>query len=73
MLIEKLERLFNDEYFTKTLKIDQDYIMAFKYYCSEQKDFTAIVNSKIKNDITIAIIDLARKYNGLQNEEITKE
>lgn len=73
MLIEKIERIFDDEYFTKTLKIDPDYIMAFKYYCSEQKDFMVVVNSRIKNDITIAIIDLARKYNELQNEEITKE
>lgn len=73
MLIEKIERLFDDEYFTKTLKIDPNYIMAFKYYCSEQKDFMEIVNTKIKNDITIAIIDLAKKYNELQNEEIIKE
>lgn len=73
ILIEKIENLFPDEYFTKTLKIDPDYIMAFKYYCSEQKGFMAVVNSKMKNDIKLAIIELARKYNELQNEEIVKD
>lgn len=73
MLIEKLEHLFDEEYFTKTLKINSDYVMAFKYYCSEQKDFTKVVNSKIKNDIRLSIIELAQKFNALQNEKIVEE
>ncbi|WP_447635084.1 carboxypeptidase-like regulatory domain-containing protein [Flavobacterium microcysteis] len=73
MLIERIGILYSDEYFIKVLKIDPDYVMAFKYYCSEQPDFMKIVNSRIKDNIKLAIIDLARKYNELQNEEIVKE
>jgi hypothetical protein len=73
MLIEKIENLFDTAYFVETLKINSDYVMAFKYYCSEDKDFTKVVNSRIKNDITLAIIELAQKYNALQVEEIAKE
>lgn len=73
MLIEKMGYLFKDDYFVKTLKIDPDYIMAFKYYCSEQKDFMKVADTKMKSNIKLAIIELARKYNELQNEEIVKE
>ncbi|MEZ0005204.1 hypothetical protein ABH942_000555 [Flavobacterium sp. 28YEA47A] len=73
MLIERIETLYNDEYFVKVLKINPDYVMAFKYYCSEQPDFMEIVNLKVKDNIKLAIIELARKYNELQNEEIVKE
>lgn len=73
MLIERIGILYSDEYFIKVLKIDPDYVMAFKYYCSEQPDFMKIVNSRVKDKIKLAIIELARKYNELQNEEIVKE
>ena len=73
MLIERIGILYSDEYFIKVLKIDPDYVMAFKYYCSEQPDFMETVNSRIKDNIKLAVIELARKYNELQNEEIVKE
>lgn len=73
MLIERIGILYSDEYFIRVLKIDPDYVMAFKYYCSEQPDFIKIVNSRVKDKIKLAIIELARKYNELQNEEIVKE
>lgn len=73
MIIEKIERLFDDEYIVQTLKIDPDYVQAFKYYFSEDKVFAKVVNSKIEDDITLAIIEIAQKYNALQAEEIVKE
>lgn len=73
MLIERIGILYSDEYFIRVLKIDPDYVMAFKYYCSEQPDFIKIVNSRVKDKIKLAIIELARKYNELQNQEIVKE
>jgi preprotein translocase subunit Sec61beta len=73
MLIERIGILYSDEYFIRVLKIDPDYVMAFKYYCSEHPDFMKIVNSRVKDKIKLAIIELARKYNELQNEEIVKE
>lgn len=73
MIIEKIERLFDDEYIVQTLKINPDYVKAFKYYFSEDKEFTKVVNSKIKNDIALAFIEIAQKYNALQTEEIVKE
>lgn len=73
MLIERIENLFDDVYFIETLKINPDYVMAFKYYCSEQKDFRKIVDTRIKADITLAIIELSQKYIALQVEELVKE
>ena len=73
MIVEKIERLFDDEYIVQTLKIDPDYVKAFKYYFSEDKAFAKVVNSKIEDDITLAIIEIAQKYNALQTEEIVKE
>lgn len=73
MLIESLEMLFDDNYFVETLKINPDYIMGFKYYCSEDKEFAKLVKVKNEDDITLAIIKLAEEYNNLQQEESSKE
>lgn len=72
-VVKYVNRLFDDEYFVETLKINSDYLMAFKYYFSEDKEFAKVVNSKIEEDINLAIIEIAQKYNALQTEEIVKE
>lgn len=65
-----VENFMDDSYFINTLKIDPDYIKGFKLYFSEDKDFAKIANLKIEDDITLAIIEIAQKYNALQAEEI---
>ena len=72
-VIDYVDKLFDDEYFVKTLKINSQYLQAFKIYFSEDIAFRKVVNAKVKNNITLAIIDVAREYNALQTEEITKE
>jgi hypothetical protein len=42
----RLEYLFGDKYYVETLKIPQDYIRGFQYYCIEDIDFVAAVNAK---------------------------
>lgn len=68
-----VENFIDDDYFINTLKIDPDYIKGFKLYFSEDKDFAKVVNSKVKDEITLAIIEIAQKYNALQTEEITTD
>jgi hypothetical protein len=45
-LMYRLEYLFGDKYYVETLKIPQDYIRGFQYYCIEDIDFVAAVNAK---------------------------
>jgi hypothetical protein len=62
MLI-KLDYLFLPEYYTKTLKIPQEYIRGFQYYCVEDSDLVGSLNSKNKTLSQFLIIILAKKYN----------
>lgn len=55
--------LFDDTYFTKTLKIPVDYIKGFQYYCIEDKNFGEVLKSKNKTKIEFLIVPLAVKYN----------
>lgn len=72
-LIQKLDKFFDEEYFTEKLKIEKEYVLDFKCYCCEQADFIAIINTNIKADITSGIIQLAEKYNSLQLSETLED
>jgi CarboxypepD_reg-like domain len=67
ILLAKTEYLFEDKYYTQTLKIPQDYIKGFQYYCIEDSDFVKAVESKNKTLIMFRIIPLAQKYIALIN------
>lgn len=58
----KLSYLFEDKYYIETLKIPEEYIKGFQYYCIEDMDFVAALNSKNKTLSTFLIITLAEKY-----------
>lgn len=58
----KLSYLFKDKYYIETLKIPEEYIKGFQYYCIEDMDFVAALNSKNKTLSTFLIITLAEKY-----------
>ena len=68
--VEKKERLimlfsslFDDAFFTQTLKIPADYIKGFQYYCVEDKKIAEELPTKNKTKIEFLIVPLAVKYN----------
>jgi hypothetical protein len=68
--VEKKERLlvlmrslFDDTYFTKTLKISSDYVKGFQYYCIEDKKLAEALKSKNKTKIEFLIVAMAAKFN----------
>ncbi|TPD65612.1 carboxypeptidase-like regulatory domain-containing protein [Flavobacterium microcysteis] len=69
MLLEKVNDLFEDDFYTQTLKINPDLIMAFKYFCIEDFKFASAVRAKNKTLATFWINELAVEYNKLQSNE----
>lgn len=68
-LMNRLEYLFEDKYYTQTLKIPEEYIKGFQYYCIENTDFEAALRSKNKTLSMFLIITLAEKYNKIITDE----
>jgi hypothetical protein len=62
-LIAKLEVLFEQKYYLETLKIPEEYIRGFQYYCVEDSDFSRSLNDKNKTMSMFLIVGLASKYN----------
>lgn len=78
--VEKKERLLalfgalykDDTYFIKTLKIPEDYIKGFQYYCIENKKFAEVLKTKNKTQIEFLILPLASNYNEIIFDENKK-
>lgn len=66
ILLQKLEYLFEDEFYKKDLKIPSELIKGFKYYCVEDSEFAKAVNSKNKIMCKFLIIELASTYNKIR-------
>lgn len=64
-----LGSLFDDSYFTKTLKIPVDYIKGFQYYCIEDKLLAEVLKTKNKTNIEFLLIPIANKYNEIISNE----
>lgn len=62
-LLARIDMLFEDKYYTETLKIPADYIRGFQYYSVDDAGFAAAVQSKNKTLIMYLIVQLAEKYN----------
>jgi hypothetical protein len=62
MLLAKMEYLFEDKYYTETLRIPQDYIRGFQYFCIDDVDFAKTLKSKNKTMMMFLIVPLAQKY-----------
>lgn len=67
--VEKKERLlslfaslFEDDFFTKKLKIPANYIKGFQYYCIEDTIIAAALKTKNKTKIEFILIPIAKKY-----------
>lgn len=62
-LLAKIDALFEEDYYTNTLKIPADYIKGFQFYCVENSTFAEVLNTKNKTKIEFLLIPLAVKYN----------
>jgi hypothetical protein len=67
-LMAKLEVLFEDKYYTETLKIPEEFIKGFQYYCIEDDDFARSLKDKNKTMSMFLIVGLASNYNKNRND-----
>jgi hypothetical protein len=63
ILMAKLEYLFDDKYYIETLKIPEELIKGFQYYCVEDADFVSSIQSRNKTMSMFLIVGLASSYN----------
>lgn len=63
LLLAKIDGLYSDEYYIKTLKIPAEYVKGFQYYIVENERFTAVLKSKNKTMSEFLLVELAVKYN----------
>jgi hypothetical protein len=59
----KLEYLFDNKYYIETLKIPEEQIKGFQYYCVEDVGFVDALKSKNKTLSMFLIVGLASDYN----------
>ncbi len=64
-LLEKVENLYDDDFYLNKLKIAKDYIKAFQYYIIYDAKFAAAVKAKNRTLTTFRIVDLAQEFNQL--------
>lgn len=62
-LLNQIEFLFEEEYYTKKLNIPKEYIKGFQYYCVEDEKNISILKSKNKTNIEFLMTKLALEYN----------
>lgn len=68
-LLLKIELLFENKYYIETLKIPAEYVKGFQYYCVEDSNLAAALQSKNKTMTLFLIVPLAEKFNKIiQNE-----
>lgn len=70
-LMAKLEVLFEDKYYIEKLKIPEEEIRGFQYYCVEDADFVSSLKDKNKSMCMFLIVGLAFNYN--KNKENSVE
>jgi hypothetical protein len=69
LLMKKLEYLFGNRYYTKTLKIPEELIKGFQYYCVEDPEFVESLGFKNKTVSMFLITNLASIYNKKRIDE----
>ena len=62
-LLARIDGLFEDKYYTETLKIPSDYIKGFQYYCIDDVPFANALRAKNKTMMLFLIVKLADNYN----------
>lgn len=61
-VLQKLETLFERDFFIEKLKIPSEYVNGFKYYVAEDKKFVNALNNKNKTMATFILGGLATQY-----------
>ena len=69
LLMNKLNDLFEDNFYTETLKIPSEYIKGFKFYSVEDEKFVAAMKDKNKTLATFILVELAVKYTEIINQK----
>lgn len=69
LLLQKLQDVFEDNFYTETLQIASDHIRAFQYYSIYDSELEAALNSKNKILTTFLMIRLATEFNAKQQDE----
>lgn len=64
-LLEKFSTLFEEEFYTETLKIPSEYIKGFQIFAIDDKKLVASLNGKDKKVIPLLLTELSSKYNEL--------
>ncbi|RZK12011.1 MAG: hypothetical protein EOO46_04720 [Flavobacterium sp.] len=67
-LLEKLDGLYSDDFYLQELGIEKEKIKGFHYYLVEDNRFAEALDAKNKTLATFLIIEIAQKYN-LLNEK----
>lgn len=62
-LLARIDVLFEDKYYTETLRIPSDYIKGFQYYCVDDGAFASALRDKNKTLVMYLIVKLAENYN----------
>lgn len=70
LLLKKIEYLFGNKYYTKTLKIPEELIKGFQYYCVEDKRFVESLSLKDKTMSMFLMTNLSIVYN---QERVSKD
>jgi hypothetical protein len=68
MYLKKLDYLFGNKYYIRTLKIPQELIKGFQYYCIEDPDFVQSLDAKNKTVSMFLMSNLALDYNKKRND-----
>ena len=68
-LLEKIDDLYEDEYFVEKLKIPEDKVSGFKYYAVEDAALVKAINSKNRTLSDLLFIQLSQKYKELHSDE----
>lgn len=62
-LLNQIEFIFDEEYYTKKLNIPKAYIKGFQYYCIGDENNEAVLKSKNRTNIDFLMSKLAIQYN----------
>lgn len=67
--LEKLDDLYEDDYFVKTLKIPAANISGFKYFAVENNELLQAIKAKNKTLTDFLLVQISEKYKAQQSDE----
>lgn len=68
-ILERLDDLYEDQYFVKTLKIPSENISGFKYYAVENKELVQAIKAKNKTLTDFLLVQISEKYMAQRSDE----